>query len=47
MPCLVSGDDATNTTCTSTSDFQTRASGCVGCMDSYLILEGNTTRTDV
>lgn len=38
IPCLISsGSNATNSTCTSTSDLESRASGCVGCMDTYLI----------
>lgn len=47
VSCKVSGDEADNSTCTSDTSFQTRGSGCIGCMDSYLIFAGNTSRTDV
>ena len=41
------GPFASSSTCTDNTAFTTRATGCVGCMDTYDLFMGNTSSTTV
>ena len=47
VPCQVTGSNSDSTTCTSSSNFNSRAQGCTGCMDTYDLFKGNGTYLDV
>lgn len=48
IPCSISaGANSDSSTCTSAANFNTRASGCTGCMDTYDLFKGNLTYTNV
>lgn len=47
VSCQVSGSNSDSSTCTSSSNFNTRANGCTGCMDTFDLFKSNLTYIDV
>jgi hypothetical protein len=46
--CQISGGPKSDsTTCKNSVDFNTRANGCTGCMDTFDLFKGNGTQADV
>ena len=48
VPCRVnSGLNSNSSTCTSSADFSSRASGCTGCMETYDLFKSNLSAATV
>lgn len=47
VPCQVDGSNSDSSTCTSSSNFNSRAQGCTGCMDTYDLFKSNLTYLNV